>query len=332
MPIAKRGDAWQVTVCWHGQIHRRSSRHWSRAQAREIEKKLLDELHAGEIGRKPVRTFNAAIERWLKEEVGHKKSSVSLKSQARLIAPILEGRPLSDVADICSEIRAMKATNKGPLAPATINRRLALVRRLLSLAYKRWEWLDEPLHQRVQLLEERNERHVYLTAKEVERLASLCPNAGDAVRLAAYTGIRAGHLLRLTKANVVGDCLHLGIDSKTGRPQLIPLHPDVQAIAAGLPLRVTPSVLRSEFEQARATMKMPHVHFHDLRHTFASWLLQAGADLMHVRDFLGHSTVAVTQRYAHLQTAHLRQALHKIGTKEKPNRAAAGQQKARKAT
>lgn len=324
MPIAKRGDAWQVTVCWHGQIHRRSSRHWTRTQAREIEKKLLDELHAGEIGRKPVRTFNHAIERWLKEEVDRKKSSVSLKSQARLIAPILEGRPLSDVADICTQIRAMKTLNKKPLAAATINRRLALVRRLLSLAYKRWEWLDEPLHQRVQLLEERNERHVYLTPQEVEHLAKRCPHGGNAVRLAAYTGIRAGHLLRLTKGNVVGDCLHLGIDSKTGRPQLIPLHPDVQAIAASLPLRVTAPVLRREFEAARAELKMDHVHFHDLRHTFASWLLQAGADLMHVRDFLGHSTVAVTQRYAHLQTTHLRQALHKIGTDSKLKAATKG--------
>lgn len=321
MPIRKRGDAWQVTVCWRGQVHRRSSRHWDRAQAREIEKRLLDELHAGEVGRKPARTFNDAIERWLEEEVTHKRSAKSYRSQASLIAHILEGRPLSDVADICREIRAMPSTSGTPLRAATINRRLALVRRLLSLAYRRWQWLDEPLHQRVQLLEERNERHVYLTPAEVRALAIRCPNAGDAILLAAYTGIRQAHLLRLTKADLVGDCLHLGIDSKTGRPQLIPLHPDVQTIAAGLPLRVTLSVLRREFEEARDALKLPHVHFHDLRHTFASWLLQAGADLMHVRDFLGHSTVAVTQRYAHLQTAHLRQALHKLGTSaEAPKR------------
>lgn len=312
MPINKRGNAWQVTVCWHGTVHRRSSRHWSRDQARQVEQQLLRSLQAAELGQKPPRTFNDAVEKWLAEEVAHKRSAATLKSQLACIAEILEGRPLTDVQAVCAQIKAMPGAKQAKLAPATINRRLALVRRLLSLAYRRWEWLDAPLHQRVELLPENNARHVYLTADEVELLASLCPNAGDAIRLAAYTGVRLRQLLRLTRANVVGDCLHLGVDGKTGRPQLIPLHPDVQAIAATLPLRCTLPVLRREWDAARVQTNLTHVHFHDLRHTIASWLLQAGADLVHVRDFLGHSTVAVTQRYAHLQTAHLRSALNKI--------------------
>ena len=52
----------------------------------------------------------------------------------------------------------------------------------------------------------------------------------------------------------------------------------------------------------------------------ASWLLQSGASLMHVRDLLGHSDVRVTQRYAHLQVRDLAKSLHKIST---PKRAGA---------
>ena len=313
MPIAKRGEAWQVTVCHAGQIHRRSSRRWSKAQAREVEQKLIQDLIALDLGRLPDRTFNDAVAEWLKQEAPRKKSEAKLRSVLNTIAPILEGRSLTDVNDVVREIRAQGGLKKAALAPATLNRRLAFVRRLLSLAYKRWGWLDQPLHQRVELLPERNERHIYLTEAQVERLASLCPRAGDAIRLAAYTGVRRGHLLRLTAAHVIDDCLSLGIDSKTGAPQIIPLHPKVQRIAAGLPLRVTDQVLRNEFEAARAAMGL-QIRFHDLRHTFASWLLQGGADVMHVRDFLGHSSVAVTQRYAHLKTTHLREALGKIGT------------------
>lgn len=312
MPISKRGDAWQVTVCHAGQVHRRSSRHWSKAEAREVEQKLTRDLIALDLGRQPDRTFNDAVAEWLKQEAPRKKSEAKLRSVARTIAPILEGRSLQDVTDVVREIRAQSGTKGAALAPATLNRRLAFVRRLLSLAYKRWGWIDQPLHQRVELLPERNQRHVYLTEKQVDRLASLCPRAGDAIMLAAYTGIRRGHLLRLTAADVIGDCLSLGIDSKTGVPQLIPLHPKVQPIANGLPLKITDQVLRNEFEAARQTMGLS-IRFHDLRHTFASWLLQGGADVMHVRDFLGHSSVSVTQRYAHLKTSNLRDALGKIG-------------------
>lgn len=310
MPISKRGDAWQVTVCHAGQVHRRSSRHWSKAQAREVEQKLLADLIALDLGKQPERTFNDAVAEWLKQEAPRKKSQAKLLSVARTVAPILEGRSLQEVTDVVREIRAQAGAKGQALAPATLNRRLAFVRRLLSLAYKRWGWLDQPLHQRVELMTERNQRHVYLTEKQVERLASLCPRAGDAITLAAYTGVRRGHLLRLTAADVVGDCLSLGIDSKTGQPQLIPLHPKVQGIR--LPLSVTDQVLRTEFEAARQTMGLA-IRFHDLRHTFASWLLQSGADVMHVRDFLGHSSVSVTQRYAHLKTANLRDALGRIG-------------------
>lgn len=273
------------------------------------------------MGRKPARTFNEAVERWVREELPHKKSKQSFLYKLSRIAPILEGRLLSEVDTVCSQIRAQGGARFDAMKPATINRHLAIVRRLLSLAYKRWGWLDEPLHQRVELLPEKGERHVYLTEDEVEALAASCKHAGDALLLAAYTGIRKSQLLRLTRANVVGDCLHLGTDSKTVQPQVIPLHPRVQGIAATLPLRCTPPVLRREFEKAREAIGRPDIHFHDLRHTFASWLIQSGADLMHVRDFLGHSTVAVTQRYAHLKTENLREVLHKVGTKKKTRKA-----------
>lgn len=264
------------------------------------------------MGRQPDRTWNDAIAQWMREELPNKKSATKLLNVARVVAPILEGRSLQDVAEVVSLIRAQTGKRGQALRPATLNRRLAFVRRLLSLAYRRWGWLDQPLHQRVELLPERNQRHVYLTGAQVEALAAACPRAGDAILLAAYTGIRRGHLLRLTRRNLVGDCLALGIDSKTGQPQLIPIHPRVKAIAKALPLRVTDQILRTEFEAARGAMGLS-IRFHDLRHTFASWLLQGGADVMHVRDFLGHSSVAVTQRYAHLKTANLRDALKKIG-------------------
>ncbi|MBL2562781.1 site-specific integrase, partial [Klebsiella pneumoniae] len=51
---------------------------------------------------------------------------------------------------------------------------------------------------------------------------------------------------------------------------------------------------------------------HDLRHTFASWLVQAGVPLYTVRDLLGHTCITTTERYAHLQNEHLLSALNNL--------------------
>ena len=58
---------------------------------------------------------------------------------------------------------------------------------------------------------------------------------------------------------------------------------------------------------------MPHVHFHDLRHSCASILIGLGVDLYTVSKILGHGSVSTTQRYAHLQVDQQRAALEKLG-------------------
>jgi integrase len=56
--------------------------------------------------------------------------------------------------------------------------------------------------------------------------------------------------------------------------------------------------------------------FHDLRHTCASWMVMAGADLVAVQKQLGHSSIKTTMRYAHLAPGHMKKAINLIGTRE----------------
>lgn len=261
------------------------------------------------MGRQPHRSFYAAVERWTKEELPKHKDEARERSHMAALAPFIEGKMLADAPEVAAEIKR----KAGTLKAGTVNRRLALLRRLVNLAWKNWGWLDQPLGQRISLLPLRNERHTYLTEKQVASLAKRMPRSGGYALLAAYTGIRRGQLLRLTKANAVGDCLQLGTDGKTGQPQMIPLHPKVRHLAKKLPL-CSDQILKIEWEAARKALGLPTVRFHDLRHTAASWLLQApGSDLMHVRDLLGHTDVRMTQRYAHLRTEHLRRQVRRIG-------------------
>lgn len=66
---------------------------------------------------------------------------------------------------------------------------------------------------------------------------------------------------------------------------------------------------RQWFDQAVSTAKIHNFHWHDLRHTFCSRLVMAGVDLLTVSRLAGHSSVAVTQRYAHLSPKHLADAV-----------------------
>jgi site-specific recombinase XerD len=57
---------------------------------------------------------------------------------------------------------------------------------------------------------------------------------------------------------------------------------------------------------------MARIHFHDLRHTFASWAVQRGATLQEIKDLLGHHSLAMALRYGHLAPEHLRSAVARL--------------------
>jgi integrase len=310
MPIRRRRDGWQVDVRVHGERVRRTVD--TKATAIELEAKLRDDAARSRLGLSPRRTLADALAEYLTTSAPALRSFASLLYVARVVRPFLN-RPIDRIADAAADIiRDGRAHDR---KPATINRHLALLRRLGSLALM-WGWTDTPVGKRVVLLPERNERHVYLTVEQVAALAAACATDGarDAVLLAAYTGLRRGELLALTPAAWRDGALWLAT-SKSGRPRRVPVPPQAQDVCARLPLKTTAVHLRMDFEQARAAVGLTGVRFHDLRHTYASLLIQAGVDLRAVKDLMGHSTMQMTSRYAHLEDKHLTRAVKKISPK-----------------
>jgi len=70
--------------------------------------------------------------------------------------------------------------------------------------------------------------------------------------------------------------------------------------------------VRRSFLAACRTAGLKDFRIHDMRHTFAAWLVSDGVALTEVRDLLGHSTVKVTERYAHLAPENLRKAVARL--------------------
>jgi integrase len=72
--------------------------------------------------------------------------------------------------------------------------------------------------------------------------------------------------------------------------------------------------IRKRFNRALKDAGIEGFVFHDLRHTFASYLVMAGVDLMTVKDFMGHKDLKMTLRYAHLAPDYKRAAISQLDT------------------
>jgi integrase len=319
MPIRPKGAGYEVRVQYAGRRYGRSFR--SREQARRWEAQLRERLSDRELGRTPKITLDEAIGRWLTQDASSLKSRDSLIRKVRVILPYIGQMHLHEIPAAAEVVKArgLQAGRK----PATINRHLAILRRVANLAYKSWGWLENPLGMKIQMLAGEKQRHVYLSRPEIGRLLKVADEPTKAaIRLALLSGLRRGEQLSLTPEMVRDGAIHLA-DTKGGKPRTIPLPPGVNM--ARYPYWLTNSILRDGWEAARKAAGLPTVHWHDLRHTYASLLAQSGASMALLRDLLGHSTLAMTSRYAHLARPDLAAAVAglKLAGKSRGNKKAA---------
>lgn len=307
MPVHPRPEGgYLVTVCHDGKRYRKASRNWTFQDAREYERAIQAQVRDVARGRQPQRLIADALVRWLADHVSRLGSARQTRNHARRLLPYIDGRRIEEIPEVWA---AIKAEMHG-YAPATINHLGRILRQLGNMAWREWRWIEIP--PAIHLLPE-TARETFLTLAQVEALAEACHDerAAGYVLLAAYTGIRRGHLLRLTRHDVEGDFIVLDRSGKTRRLQRIPLHPRVRALAARLPLGIGDRQLRERWTQARAETGL-RCRWHDLRHSCASWLVQAGVPIYTVAEILGHSSVQVTKRYAHLAPQHLQDAIEKL--------------------
>ena len=252
-----------------------------------------------------------AIAHWLKTEVQHQKARKGTEGNAYALAEWVRGKSLQEVGKVADSYRE---ANRGVLTNSTINRRLAVLRRVANLAYRRWGWLDHPAGDKIGFLTENPARERFLTRSEIAKLLRGIPNRSmrKAALVAAFTGLRRGELARLRPINVQGDSIYVG-NTKTGRPRVVPVVRHLRFALRRLPFGVHADTLTHAVQRA-----LPGVRFHDLRHTAASLLVQGGVDLYRVGAILGHSDIRTTKRYAHLDIASLRAAMDTLERKPAP--------------
>ena len=283
---------------------------WSQAQADAYDRKEGGRLYAAAAGleqRDPL--IDEAVVLYLRDKTGL-KSYKATAEHLGAIAWAYTGKPLSALPAVAREV-----AERAEVAPATVRNRLAVLKAACRWAWKAHGLVREDPTTRMQLPRVNNERQVYIGRKAMLQACRACTHweTQVAIRVAFYSGLRLGELLRVQPE---GDALVLH-DTKNGDRRAVPVHPKIRHLLRFLPLKSPKITIQRAWQRARARVGMEHVTLHDLRHSAASEMVNAGVDLFVVGKVLGHRDSRSTQRYSHLTADTLAGAVGLIGAKRR---------------
>ena len=211
--------------------------------------------------------------------------------------------------------------------PATANRYLALVKYIFNLAVK-WEVIDKNPTINVQKLKDNNHKERYLTEDETRRLLDelkKCQSnvVPDIIEFLILTGARRSEVVNLpwSELDMENGIWNLPPErNKANTKKIVPLSEGAMDILKRRqnndsdyvfpnPKTGEPFIfLHGTWDRIRKKAGIPDVRLHDLRHNFASLLINNGRSLYEVQKMLGHSDAKTTERYAHLTQDTLKEA------------------------
>jgi len=217
---------------------------------------------------------------------------------------------------------------------ATVNLYLAALSHVFTIAVKEWQWLDDSPMRKVSKPRLPRGRVRFLSDEERQHLLGSCqasrnPSLYPVVVLALATGARKGELLSLHWPDVD---LQRGTltfhETKNGERRTVPLtgqalalmqqHTKVRRLDTVLVFPDAtgkrPVGIREAWEYASKRAGISDFRFHDLRHTAASYLAMNGASLLEIAEVLGHKTLAMVKRYAHLSEQHTARVVERMNT------------------
>src|SRR3989442_5077112 len=327
--IYKRGNSWCVGFT----VNKRSVRQTVGPNKKVAEKVLslrmtqvLEDRYFPpnrQLGRMPFKDF---AQMYLEREGPLLKSIRTERNRVLAWAREFGSRPLGQITR--AEIEAWRRERKSKCRPSTINRFMSGLRRLFSLAVE-WELLEESPMKGMKFLRENNARTRYLSLEECQRLIASCiaPHIRALVTVALHSGMRLGEILDLHWYDLdFASGFILVRDSKNGESRHVPMDATLFALFRAYPHRLGTDLVfsspaggrivdvRTGFLNSCKRAGLIDLHFHDLRHTFASQFVMSGGDLYILKEILGHKSITMTQRYAHLSPTYKIKAIDRMNT------------------
>ena len=286
-------------------------------------------------------TLAEAIDRYLTQHLPHKARNKSARSyrialtwwRQKLGAYSLNAITPAVLVQARDELHGGTTTRgKGtakayPRGPATVNRYLSYLSGMLTIAEREWGWLEMNPVRKVSKLREPRGRERFLSDEERQRLLAVCkpnPDLFALVVLALSSGMRRGEMLGLRWGDIDFQTGTIRLaETKNGHGRLVPLvEPAASLLRARSKVRRLgcdfvftsprenkPWAPWSSWYTAIEKAGLENFHFHDLRHSAASMLAQHGLSPSELAEALGHRTLSMVKRYAHIGNQHLAQRM-----------------------
>lgn len=326
MGLYKRGSVWWMNFVCKGIYYRKSTETDDRKLAQRIYDKIKGQIAEGKWFEKlpgEDKTFLEMMKKFESEYFSNLASYRGCKTYLKGLMAFFGDYTLQEITpNLINQFRT-KRKSVG-VKPATIHRQLDIMKRAFNIAIQEWEWCEKNPVTRVSLEKLNNKRDRWLTFEEEERLLQLCPAwLEEIVLFGLNTGMRLGEILSLTWKGVDLSRKTVTVfKSKNNERRTIPLNEaafELLKAKGKVRLKRTDLVFHTKTHTAidecnvgrafRIALKKAGIQdfkFHDLRHTFATRVVQAGKDLYKVQMLLGHKTPSMTQRYAHHYPESLR--------------------------
>jgi len=265
------------------------------------------------------------------EEYLGRYSKVNKKSWERDVVSVkrlnclFEGKYLSEIKPRMIEDYKAKRLDDG-VTPCTVNHELACMKGMFTKAIEWGKATENPV-KKVKFFKENNQRVRFLEKDELKLLLDGCREPVKSIIIfAVNTGMRLSEITNLEWADVdLARKLVTVKNTKNGEMRYIPVSDALADVLKNRRARNSDNypyvfgnlsgeryrrfTISHWFSQLVKKAGINNFRFHDLRHTFASHLVMAGADIMTVKELLGHKTLTMTLRYSHLSPNFKRQAI-----------------------
>jgi integrase len=317
------GGSWWVRFTVSGKTIRRSAETLDRAKAEEFETSLRERYWRQKKLGETVHTWKEAVDRYKKEATWRPTTRATNEFSLTFFERINSIAVAAITADV---VRAARDYVERSQRPSSANRIMAVFRGVLR-ACVRWQWLAYAPP--VPMVHTPQKEIAVLDGPSAARLVAELPEHLKApMMFSVLTGLRMSNTRDLTWDRVNLKEGHVTIPAsqyKTNRDQRFPLSTQVVKLLSKLPHRtgrvflydgkpITGKLGARAFRKARTRAGLDGLRWHDLRHTFASWVAQSGASDRVLQALGGWTSPKMVARYAHLKPSDLRKYSNFAGT------------------
>ncbi|MCX8748632.1 site-specific integrase [Snodgrassella sp. B3088] len=302
----------------NGQRSRGSTRTKDKTQAEELHDKLkYASWRQFSFGEKPKVLWDEAALKWIKSNEDRKKSIDDDISRLRQL-PELRGVYLHEI----NKKMIMSIVDAKNCSDSTKNRYLALIRSILNVCVDKWEILDKKIT--LKSYAESPPRVKWIRPEEANALITYLeryPYMAAITKFDLATGLRQANVFGLKWPQIDFKrriCEYYPEDMKANKPLVIPLNDTaMKVLTRQMGMHEKFVFVHSRHKQIKRlnykwwdeakceTNIDEDFNWHDLRHTWASWLVQNGVSLYALKELGGWQTLEMVQRYAHLAPEHL---------------------------